>query len=72
MNIKSIKKQINHDALVFEGWKLSGIQKGFFKDGETTIQTPVLRYTKPNYVNVGSVSIELRDRERFYNRFGVV
>ena len=64
MNLKDIKKAINHNKLSEEGWKLSGMHKGFFGK----IVTLVLVYKKNRYCD----NIDVGYRTRYYNRFGLI
>ena len=72
MKLKDIKKAIKHDELAKQGWRLFRIQRGFFRINGRETLTAVLGYKREKFVTIESVSVQICDSVRYYNRFGRV
>jgi len=68
MNIKTIKKEINHKKIVSDGSRLTKIYKGFFEKNGKIFTTPVLQYQKPRFTDNVDVGYFIKN----YNRLGLI
>lgn len=68
MNIKTIKKIINHSELVSRDYSLVKYHKGFFKIDDCNTIMLVFEYRKPRYVENVDVGYFIR----YYNRLGLI
>lgn len=68
MKIKTIKKDINHEKIIANGYKLVKLIKGHLRIKNKNTITIVLVYKKPRFCENIAVGYYIK----YFNRFGLI